>query len=105
MLADPEATRQRMAQAFDTARFGWRHSQYANVDPPDPFDTTEDLRKITARSLVIAGRHDMLPSEKAQEIHDGIRDSTFVVFEGSGHFAPLEEPELFVETVVDFLDS
>ena len=105
MLADPEATRQRMAQAFDAAGFGWRHSQYANVDPPDPFDTTEDLRKITARSLVIAGRHDMLPPEKAQEIHDGIRDSTFFVFGRSGHFAPLEEPELFVETVVNFLGS
>ena len=54
-------------------------------------------------SLLIAGAHDMLPVEKAQEIHDGLSDSEFIVFDDSGHFAPVEELEKFKTVVYEFL--
>ena len=47
----------------------------------------------------------MLPPEKAQEIADGIEGAEFVIFEESGHFAPVEEKEKFVRTVADFLGA
>jgi pimeloyl-ACP methyl ester carboxylesterase len=61
------------------------------------------LPQITARSLVIAGAQDAIAVEKVREIHDGLADSRFVVFESSGHFAPVEEVEAFKQTVWDFL--
>jgi 3-oxoadipate enol-lactonase len=55
------------------------------------------------RSLVIAGRHDLLPPEYIRPLADGLPDAQFVVFEGSGHFAPLEEPDAFRNAVFAFL--
>ena len=68
------------------------------------FDATEQLADITARALVIAGAHDLLPPDRVRELHDGIADSRFAVFENSGHFAPIEEPERFESLVLEFLE-
>ena len=35
----------------------------------------------------------------------GLPDAEYEVFESSGHFAPLEEPEAFVAAVTAFLDT
>ena len=67
------------------------------------FDARDQLPLITARSLVIAGAHDMMSVEMVQELADGITDSQFVVFESSGHFAPAEETDAFTKAVWDFL--
>ena len=46
----------------------------------------------------------MLPTEKAKEIADGVSgESEVLVFEDSGHFAPLEEKESFIRIVLNFL--
>ena len=55
-----------------------------------------DAEDITARSLVITGRHDLTPPAKGEEIAAGIPDARYELFEESGHFAPVEEPEKFV---------
>ncbi|MGH9337877.1 MAG: alpha/beta fold hydrolase, partial [Vicinamibacteria bacterium] len=102
MFADMEEGRRRLPDVFREAEFSWAHAQYTNRHWAT-LDFRDRLPRILARSLVIAGRHDMLPPEKAKEISDGIAGSEFVVFEESGHFAPLEETEKFVSTVLDFL--
>ena len=38
-----------------------------------------------------------------KEIADGIPGATFRIFEDSGHFAPIEEPEGFRQAVFEFL--
>lgn len=63
----------------------------------------DQLPTIPVRSLVIAGRHDMSKPKKVKALADGLPDSVYVLFENSGHFAPLEEPELFESTVYEFL--
>jgi pimeloyl-ACP methyl ester carboxylesterase len=89
-------------EAFADAQFSWAHADYSNRESP-VFDARDKLPLITARSLVVAGAHDMMSPDKARELHEGLADSTLVLFEASGHYAPLEEPEAFRKTVYDFL--
>jgi proline iminopeptidase len=99
---DLEAGKKVVPEIFRDAEFSWAHAQATNQEWAT-FDFRDRLSAIRARSLVIAGRHDIVPPSKVQEIADGIAGSEFVVFENSGHFAPVEEPEKFVSTVLDFL--
>lgn len=103
LFADRESGRAKLRELYRDAGFSWRHAEYSQQEGAGAFDWRDELAKITARSLVIAGRHDMLTVERAEELHRGIAGSTFVVFEGSGHFAPIEEPARFESTVLDFL--
>jgi proline iminopeptidase len=102
MFADPEAARTIVQDMYAQTEFSWPHSQYSNTEMPT-FDLRDRLPLIPVRSLVIAGAHDMMPPETAEEISTGIPGSMFVLFENSGHFAPVEETEKFVTTVLDFL--
>lgn len=103
MMGNPEAGLDLLDEAFGSAEFSWAHGQLANQESQG-FDMRDQLAAIPVRSLVIAGAFDMSPPEKAKELADGLKDSVYVLFEESGHFAPLEEPELFADLVFDFLD-
>jgi len=100
--ADPATAGPMIQDAFRDAGFSWRHTQYAQQEAP-VFNARGELPKITARCLVIAGAHDMMPPEKVRELADGLGNATFVVFENSGHFGPLEEPETFRKVLLGFL--
>ena len=102
LFADPEAGRRMLAEAWADVGFSVSHGTYSQQEL-GLFDLTEEIAAITARSLVMAGAHDLLPPERAEEISSGVADGELVVFENSGHFAPLEEPEAFLEAVVGFL--
>jgi proline iminopeptidase len=100
--ADPAAARPLLAELLREAEFSWAHADYANREAP-LFDARDRLPAITARCLVIAGAHDTIEPAHVRELHDGLADSRFVLFERSGHFAPIEEPEAFWDAVLDFL--
>jgi proline iminopeptidase len=104
MLAHPEDTVERVQDAFAEAEFSWRHSRHAQQEVP-VLDQRPLLPEISVPSLVIAGAHDMLPPERAEELAVGLPRARFVVFENSGHFAPLEEPHRFVDLVTAFLGT
>lgn len=72
MLADPEAGRAMLEELYTEAEFSRPHAAYADRETP-VFDARDQLADITARSLVIAGAHDMMPPEKVSELH-GDRD-------------------------------
>ena len=68
------------------------------------FDVGARLHEIKVPTLVVVGRHDPItPLEGSQEIHDGIEGGVLAIFENSGHSPPSEEPELFQETLWNFL--
>lgn len=100
--ADPALTRARLAEVFEDAQFSWAHAEYTNRTMA-VFDARDKLAAIPVRSLVIAGAHDMLPPEKAKPLADGLPNAEFAVFESSGHFAQVEEPEAFRTRVWTFL--
>ncbi|MFK3978832.1 alpha/beta fold hydrolase [Micromonospora sp. NPDC050397] len=63
-------------------------------------DYRAELPSITARTVVITGRHDFICGPVwAEGLHQGIPGSRLVVLEESGHFGQIEEPEAFVEAV------
>jgi proline iminopeptidase len=100
--ADPEGAREMLREVFRDAEFSWPHADFSNRETA-VFDARDKLPAITVRSLVLAGAHDSMPPEKSRELHDGLVDSEFLVFEHSGHFAPLEEPEAFKAAVFRFV--
>jgi proline iminopeptidase len=102
LFADPEQAGPALERVFGEAELSWPHAEYAEEEAPT-FDARDLLAEIPVRSLVIAGAHDMLPPERVRVLHEGLPDSDFVVFEKSGHFAPVEEPTAFEAVVFNFL--
>jgi pimeloyl-ACP methyl ester carboxylesterase len=80
-------------------------SQFA-ADAANRTDLTQSLDRITAKVLVAVGRHDYVcPLALSEHLHKGIRQSQLAIFEESGHFPWLEEPEKFFATLNGFLSS
>jgi pimeloyl-ACP methyl ester carboxylesterase len=102
LCADPSKGRALVAGVFADAQLSWPHAAYANREA-GTFDARDKLAGIPVRSLVIAGAHDLLPPERVKALADGLPRATFKVFETSGHFSPVEEPEGFRTAVYDFL--
>jgi len=100
--ADPKRGQALVAEVFKNNTFSWRHAAYSGSET-SVFDFRHHLKKIEARSLVVSGGHDTIPIEKAREIREGIANCELVVLEASGHFAPVEEPEVFERIIVDFM--
>jgi proline iminopeptidase len=69
-----------------------------------PYDVRDKLPALAVPTLVVVGRHDFICSPPfAEEIARAVPGAKLVVFENSGHFAHLEEPEAFRATVAGFV--
>jgi proline iminopeptidase len=79
------------AEGYNRAFFAWL-AQY---------DVRERLGEIDAPTLVLSGADDwiMPPQLAGNELTEGLRHAEQVVFEHSGHFPFIEEPERFTEVV------
>lgn len=66
-------------------------------------DLTAKLSALAMPVLVTTGRFDGLSPRTAWRLHQAIPGSKWVVFERSGHFPMLEEPEAFVKAIEEFL--
>ena len=56
--------------------------------------------------LLIWGEHDsLIPVSHGRETHELVPGSRLEVFRHSGHFPQLDEPERFIDVVVDFIES
>lgn len=64
------------------------------------------LGDIQTPTLILVGRYDFIcPPLKAQIMHEGIANSKLAIFENSGHFPVIEEPEAFFSTVRSWIDE
>jgi proline iminopeptidase len=75
---------------------------------PGGFMQTYDLRpglgKITAPTLILAGRHDWICApEFSEEIHRLIPGSDLRIFEESSHSIRVDEPQKFLDAVAGFV--
>lgn len=70
----------------------------------DPHIPEEDLAKVTAKTLVIAGTDDMIEEEHTKAIHAGISGSELIFIEGD-HFIASQNPEAFNQAVLSFLKA
>jgi len=64
------------------------------------------LKKITVPTLIIVGRHDFITNvAMAEEMLKHIPNARLEIFEDSGHFALVEEPEKFYRVIKEFVES
>jgi len=71
----------------------------------EDWDFTSRLGEISVSTLILVGRDDFVcPPSQAKIMHEGIPNSQLVVFEKSGHFAHVEEPEAFLDAVRGWLN-
>jgi non-heme chloroperoxidase len=69
-------------------------------------DLRKDLEKITIPTAIFHGKLDKLcPFELAEQLHKGIRNSTLVAFENSGHALFLEERLKFNDELIQFIKN
>ncbi len=68
------------------------------------FDLRPELHKITAPTLILAGRYDWICApEFSEEIHRLIPGSDLRIFEESAHSIGGDEPQKFLDAVAGFL--
>ncbi len=92
--------------SFDVYREIWGdRGEFQVTGTLRDWDRLEDLRKISVPTLILLGRYDLTSVETAREMGRRIPMSRVVVFEESGHFMYLEEPEKFLSSVRAFLAS
>ena len=67
---------------------------------------TDELGKISAPTQVISGANDPgTPPTNAQTIADGITGAKLHIFEDASHMLSLQQPDRFIETLIDFIDE
>lgn len=68
------------------------------------FDLRPELARITAPTLILAGRHDWICApEFSEEIHRLIPGSDLRIFENSSHSIRADEPEALVDAIRGFV--
>ena len=79
------------------------HNHAFSVNNPN-YDVRPRLGEIQVPTLVICGGNDWItPLSKSEEIAAGIPNSVLEVFEQSGHFPMVEEPEKFISVLRSFV--
>jgi len=85
----------------------WLPTIDATVDPdrkPDDWDIRGQLGSIRTRTLVMVGPYDFICGPRwATELSTAIPDAQLVTMAESGHFAHVEQPEEFAESVSEFM--
>jgi proline iminopeptidase len=69
-------------------------------------DLRPQLKNIKVPTLVIVGRHDFITNvAMAEEMAKHIPNARLEIFEDSGHFALVEEPEKFYQVIKEFVEK
>src|SRR5512135_128173 len=77
-----------------------------NEQEAPTMDLRLHLKQIKVPTLVIVGRHDFITNvAMAEEMVKHIPDARLEIFEDSGHFAFIEEPEKFHRVIKGFVES
>jgi pimeloyl-ACP methyl ester carboxylesterase len=68
-------------------------------------DRTGELGQITVPTLIIVGDMDEPFIEPSKLMHSRIAGSQLVIIPGAGHLANIEQPTVFTDAVMSFLDG
>lgn len=72
----------------------------------EEFDLLEEIKTIRAPTLIITGKEDKLvPPQNSCWLHDNIKNSKLIVYDGAGHMPVDECTERLVADVSDFCSS
>jgi proline iminopeptidase len=80
--------------------------KFFNENEAEAMDLRRDLEAVETPTLIIVGRHDFITNvAMAKEMEAHLPNATLEIFEDSGHFAHIEQPEKFSGLVTRFLTS
>lgn len=103
-FADPLANVPRLLRTMSDAPSLWAYGAYNGADRDSRLDQQAMLASVAAPTLVLVGRADAFCGTAiAQRIESGIAGATLQVFERSGHFPWIEQPQAFFEAAIGFL--
>ena len=90
-----------------------RRARFVAVDPHtfhaacaalSTLDVRDQLAQVSVPVLVLVGEHDeATPPAMSTELAAGLRDARLVVLPGCAHVPQLQEPELFLDAIRDFI--
>jgi proline-specific peptidase len=83
----------------------WGPSEFHVTGNLKGWDVSGDLHTIKVPTLVTSGRHDEASPAVVEPIVRGIAGAKQVIFENSSHMSHVEEAELYVRTVGEFLET
>ena len=88
------------------ADYGERSRQFGFMmqDLAD-YDLVPELRRVTARTLVVFGDAEPALALTGRLLVDSIPDARLVAIPTSGHFTFVEQPEAFMQTIRSFLND
>lgn len=73
------------------------------LGPIHPFDFWDEIRDISAPTLIIHGAEDPIPAEMARELQARIGNSRLVIVESAGHFPYVEAPQQTCAAIRHFI--
>jgi L-proline amide hydrolase len=79
-------------------------SEFSMTGTLRDWDITGRLAEIDVPVLLVSGRYDEVAPPVVEELHRGLPNSTWELFEESSHLPHLEEPDRFRGVVAEFLD-
>lgn len=82
-----------------------KRAYLASLDAIIGWSVWERLGAITCPTLVISGDRDYTPVAHKQRYVQAMRNARLVVIEQSRHATPMDQPERFNTTLLDFIDS
>jgi proline iminopeptidase len=103
---DPRAHAATFVRDMEEPISAWAFRQQMAVDQLPAAEQVTKLAAIRAETLILVGRHCWIcPVVVSERLHAGIGASRLVVFERTGHFPWIEEPEDFFPEVTTFLGN
>lgn len=75
------------------------------LDALKSFDSRSWLHKIKSSTLIIAGEEDIIaPLVGSKEVQKNIGNNAQIVIIPGGHASPIEQPEMVVKAILNFID-
>ena len=111
VLADPEALGADDAElvydliAPDPSHFQVVLNKLTTMLHTEPHYTVAQLGRILSPTLVVAGENDVILSDHTATLAAAIPGAKKVIVPGASHMGPLEEPDLYNNLVLEFLDA
>jgi proline iminopeptidase len=82
----------------------WGPNEFTCTGSLIDWDRSDRLHEISLPTLITVGEFDEVHPSCARTLHAGITDSRLVEFAGCGHAVPLEAPQQYRSTLLEFLN-
>jgi proline iminopeptidase len=90
--------------AWDVYREMWgSHGEFIVDGNLKEVEYVDRLSEIKVPTLIIVGDHDQSDPKMSKEMHEKISGSQLVILPNSGHMTFVDQPELFLKSVRDFI--